>query len=310
MIVKPREMDFSQKKISMIVAGLPGIGKTTLALSAPKPLLIDLDGGVSRVEAKYREDTMEVSTYAELKDEIKKEDLSAYETVVIDTGGKLFELMKPYLIAQSPKNGKADGSLSLQGYGAAKREYGAFVDSVKALGKNLVLVFHASEVTLDRDEGTTGLRIRIEGGTRDEIWDDMDLGAFMEIKGGKRTLGFSNCDRYYAKGTHGIHGVYEVDDLSAGGKNDFLARLFDSVRDELNKESAEANEYREAMAMKPAIEACGDAESLTKALKDVSASKGALTSKAELKHAIAKRAKELGLAYDAKAGAFAPCAIS
>ena len=70
MIVKPREMDFSHKKISMIVAGLPGIGKTTLALSSPKPLLIDLDGGVSRVEAKYRADTMEVATYAELKDEI------------------------------------------------------------------------------------------------------------------------------------------------------------------------------------------------------------------------------------------------
>ena len=27
----------------MIIAGVPEIGKTTLALSAPKPLLIDLD---------------------------------------------------------------------------------------------------------------------------------------------------------------------------------------------------------------------------------------------------------------------------
>ena len=35
MIVKPREMDFSQKKISMIVAGLPGIGKTTGWRSLP-----------------------------------------------------------------------------------------------------------------------------------------------------------------------------------------------------------------------------------------------------------------------------------
>lgn len=49
MIVKPEEMDFSGRKIAMIVAGVPGIGKTTLALSAPKPLLIDLDDGVSRV---------------------------------------------------------------------------------------------------------------------------------------------------------------------------------------------------------------------------------------------------------------------
>ncbi len=41
-------------------------------------------------------------------------DLSAYETIVIDTGSKLFEFMKPSIIRESPKNGKNDGSLSLQ----------------------------------------------------------------------------------------------------------------------------------------------------------------------------------------------------
>ena len=52
MIVKPSEMKFEGKKLFIIVAGVPGIGKTTLALSAPKPLLIDLDKGVDRVETR------------------------------------------------------------------------------------------------------------------------------------------------------------------------------------------------------------------------------------------------------------------
>ena len=39
-ITKPEAMNFSDKNIIMIVSGLPGTGKTTLALSAPDVLLI------------------------------------------------------------------------------------------------------------------------------------------------------------------------------------------------------------------------------------------------------------------------------
>ena len=41
MITSPTDIRFDDKKLSVIIAGVPGIGKTTLALSSPKPLLID-----------------------------------------------------------------------------------------------------------------------------------------------------------------------------------------------------------------------------------------------------------------------------
>ena len=41
MIVKPENMDFSNKNIIMIISGLPGVGKTTLSLSAPDVVLVD-----------------------------------------------------------------------------------------------------------------------------------------------------------------------------------------------------------------------------------------------------------------------------
>ena len=34
-IKKPAELDFSNKKFMCIISGQPGLGKTTLALSAP-----------------------------------------------------------------------------------------------------------------------------------------------------------------------------------------------------------------------------------------------------------------------------------
>lgn len=306
MIVKPEEMDFSGRKIAMIVAGVPGIGKTTLALSAPKPLLIDLDDGVSRVEAKYRTDTLVVKTFEELKKEIAEEDLSAYETIVLDTGGKLFELIKPSIIRESPKNGKSDGTLSLAGYGIAKKRFSEFVSQVKALGKNLVVVFHASEVTIDPVDKTTGLRIRIEGSTKDEIWDDMDLGGFLEMKGTRRTIGFSNCERYYAKGTHGIHGVYDVPDLVKNGQNNFLTELFKKVNEDLNAEAKEATEYHKAMeGPSKAISEANSAEDLNACMKTLSEVKDVLTAKQELWAMMLAKAKEIGATYDKATKSFA-----
>ena len=45
-------MDFSNKNIIVIISGLPGVGKTTLALSAPDVVLIDADEGMARVNPR------------------------------------------------------------------------------------------------------------------------------------------------------------------------------------------------------------------------------------------------------------------
>ena len=41
MIRNPNDIQDGAKKIRMLIAGYPGIGKSTLALSAPRPLHID-----------------------------------------------------------------------------------------------------------------------------------------------------------------------------------------------------------------------------------------------------------------------------
>lgn len=296
MIVKPSEMKFEGKKLFIIIAGVPGIGKTTLALSAPKPLLIDLDKGVDRVETRYRTDTDVVSSYEELRSDLEKADLSPYETIVIDTGGKLLEMLKPVVIARDPKNAQTNGELSLKGYGAVKKMFNEFVTFVKSLNKHLVMVFHATEVA---DGETTKLRIRMEGKSRDEVWDSVDIGGFLEMRGNKRTIGFSNCDRYYAKGTHGIHGVYDIPTLANGNNNTFLTELINKVLNELTSENKEFTEYQELMrALLPHITNADNAKLLNKAYEEVKKAEHKLTSKNELWNALNERAKALGLVYD------------
>lgn len=303
MITKPSEMKFNDKKLAVIIAGVAGIGKTTLALSSPKPLLVDLDKGVSRVEAKYRTDTAIVNSYDELMKDLREADLSAYETIVIDTGGKLLEFLKPVVIKEDSKNGKRDGNLSLQGYGAVKRKFTEFISFVKTLNKHLVIVFHATEVALPND--ITGLRIRMEGSSKDEVWDDIDVGGFIEMKGKTRTIGFSNCERYYAKGTHGIHGEYEIPTLDKGSRNTFLTDLFKKIKDDLNNEVVELNKYNAVMEeMIPLIDNVSDLDSLNSAFNQITSVSHYLTSKDELWYRLNTKAKNLGFKYDRQSNQF------
>jgi hypothetical protein len=299
-----QNLNFKNKKIRMIIAGFPGIGKTTLAESAPAPLLIDLDDGLDRVEPAYRLDRLVVGSYDELLSDLKG-DLSKYQTLIIDTGGRLFEFIKPAVIRDDPKNGKRDNSLSLAGYGAAARKFGDFVKLCHSLDKHLVIIFHAKE---EKDSDATRLRIMIEGQMKDVIWQDMDLGGFVEIVGKKRTIGFNNCERYYAKGTHGIKGVYEIPELQPGMTNDFLIKLFDTYMKNLigsvKVDEEEQKVYDEAMSLLPFIDAVNSIEQVNQFMARVGQLTHALTSERELKFALHNKAKEMGLRYDKQAQAY------
>lgn len=293
-----KNLNFKNKKIRMIIAGFPGIGKTTLAESAPSPLLIDLDDGLDRVEPAYRKDRLICGSYDELINDLKG-DLSAYETLIIDTGGRLFEFIKPAVIRDDPKNGKRDGALSLAGYGAGARKFQEFVELCHRLDKHLVIVFHAKE---EKDSDNTKLRIMIEGQMKDVIWQDMDLGGFVEIVGKKRTIGFTNCEKFYAKGTHGIKGSYEIPELIPGDTNDFLTRLFDTYMKNLIGsvvlDEEETKIYNEAMSLLSFIESASTVEHINTFVGRIAELKHALTSERELKFAVNAKAKSLGLKYD------------
>ena len=287
MIKKPNEIVNKTKKIRILIAGFPGIGKTTLALSAPKPLHIDVDRGVDRVQAKNRRDFIQPESYEELLQDLKS-DLSDYETLVFDTGGKLLDLMKPYVIKMDSKYGQKDGeTLSIKGYGAVGKEFQRLIDyAFYTLNKNVVVIFHAKE---DKDGEATKLRILVEGSTKDNVWQPMDLGGFMEMSNNKRTIGFSNCERYFAKGTHGIKGIIDLPDLENDNiPNNFLTLLFEKVNKSIADEQSYFEEqnakYEKVMSeIAPIIEnmTVENVDEVTEQMKKV---ENVLTSEKELKH--------------------------
>ena len=300
MIKKPSEMMNETSKFRVLIAGYPGIGKTTLGLSAPKPLLIDVDFGINRTMASVRKDYIQPESYEELLKDLKG-DLSDYETIVIDTGGKLLELMKAYVIKNDIKNAKKDGTLSLQGYGAVGREFTRFMNYIYfELRKHCVIIFHAVE---EKQEEETKLRILVEGSTKNTVWQNVELGGFIEMRGDKKIIGFNNCERYFAKSSFGIKGNYTIPELNGTQQNDFLTKLFEQANKNIQEESKvfeeERKQYQEVInKYEPIVESmtAENANEVMDLIKNID--NHILTSEKEIKDHFAKKIKELNLVWN------------
>lgn len=301
MIRNPNEIQEGAKKIRMLIAGYPGIGKSTLALSAPRPLHIDVDFGIDRIEPRYRKPYIQPKSYDEILEDLTPLNLQDFDTLVWDTGGKLISLMSQWAIKKDAKYGQRDGSLSLKGYGFIGREFQRLMDyCFYELDKHIVVVFHAIE---EKDGDNTRLRIKVEGQTKNNVWEPMDLGGFVEIQGNTRTIGFSNCERYFAKGTRGIHGVWKIPELGLDKPNDFLTKLFAEYNAlsaaEVAQNAEEQEAYEAAMAEgQKIVDSVTDADSANAAMAKIKAVKHALTSQKEVNAAFNAKVRECGLFYD------------
>lgn len=304
MIRNPNEIQDAEKKIRMLIAGYPGIGKSTLALSAPRPLHIDVDFGIDRIEPRYRKPYIQPSSYQEILDDLTAENLQNFDTLVFDTGGKLISLMSLWAIKKDPKYGQRDGSLSLKGYGFVGKEFVRLMDyCFYQLHKNIVIVFHAVE---EKDGDNTRLRIKVEGQTKNNVWEPMDLGGFIEVYGNDRTIGFSNCERYFAKGTRGIYGVRKIPALAPNSPNDFLTKLFAEYntisKAEIERQAAQKAAYDTAMeAGKQVIDGITNADTANAAMSQYKAIEHALSSKRELDVLWNQKIKACGLIFDKEA---------
>lgn len=297
-IITPEKMDFSQKNIIMILSGLPGTGKTTLALSAPDVLLIDTDEGLARVNPAHRKDASVCKTYEEILADIKAA-RGQYKTIVIDTCGALIEYMKDWAMRTDPKASKNNGGFSLQGYGVVKSE---FIRLSAELRKefNVVYLFHESMTKADE---SVFYELVVEGSTRTLVYQPADLAGHLFIDHGKRYIGFTPTEQYSAKSAYGIKGIIEVPELKDGDPNDFLTRLFDKVRSNLAKETEQLNPQKNAytLAMREAkaiVEAVLNPEDVSKAASAIGAISHALTSEKEAKNMLKARMNELGIVWN------------
>ncbi len=226
--------------LKMLIYGQPGIGKSTAGVSAPNPVLIDCDNGVYRIAPEHRPPFLPVNSYDEVLAVLAGDEIKPFDTIVIDTAGKLLDYMGKYIIKNDPKMGRKDGMLTLQGYGVRKYEFINLLRSVSIMRKHLVFVAHEIE---EKDDNQRYIRPEIGGSSGGDLIKELDAVGYMEAIGRKRTISFSPSDKYYAKNSAHLEDVIAIPELARGQSNIFLTGIIGKYKDALAEENKMYLEY-------------------------------------------------------------------
>lgn len=193
--------------INMIVYGDGGVGKTTLATTAPKPLLLDLEGG-----AKYfglrgiSIDVVTIDSWSEINEVIKMVKEKKYETLVIDPIGELMALIKRYMESlKDTKLTQRDGQPTQAGWGYMKQQMRQFLRQVRDIGAHSLIIAHVDDM---QDEGKVIKFPLIETKIGKEMVNMFDMCGYMMVAGAgesaKRVIVVDpESDKYKAKDRSG-----------------------------------------------------------------------------------------------------------
>lgn len=287
--------------IKMMIYAQAGTGKTTLSLSAPKPLLLDFDGGVNRINLSHLEgvDIVQVTKWEEIKQLLASpQDLAPYQTIVPDTVGKLLDCIITYKCGlRQPM---------VQDWSGINAEFLWFTKQLASLNKHIIFIAHRDT----RKEGDRTVFIPLlREKTYNTIITDLDLLGYLEMvsdKGvQKRILTFDPTDRSEGKNTCLMPAKLNVTTIvdkqgRPTAANDFIQR---EVITRYNAMLSQKHELQKAYKsvvedLSSRIEAITNAEQANEFIKYIATVQHVGSSKDEGRRMFAAKAKELGLTFD------------
>lgn len=285
--------------VKMMLYGQAGFGKTTVALSAPSPLLLDFDNGVKRVNDSNLQgvDIVQVTSWNDMK-ELMNENLSAYQSIVVDTIGKMMDFIISYKCGTRQPQ--------IRDWGGINQEFSWFVRYLSDLNKNIIFVAHRDT----RKEGDDTVFVpALREKSYNSIVTELDLLGYMEMRNEngrvKRTITFDPTNRNDGKNTCNLPSVMEVPTIiDAQGrptaKNDFITtRIIAPYLTMLQSKKAEQEAYNKVLAdITGCLELVADAASANDFIAHIDDFNHVGSSKMKASMMLAAKAKELGLIFN------------
>ena len=253
-----------QQNVKMMIYGQAGTGKTTLALSAPKPLLLDFDNGVKRVNTAHLDDTIgivQISNWQDVTDLLNYhgEELREFDTIVVDTIGKMIDYIISYRCGgRSPQ---------IKDWGTINNDFKWFTSSLSALNKNIVFVAHRDT----RKEGDNTVFIpALREKNYNNIVTELDLLGYLEMRSENghqiRTITFSPTSRNDGKNTCQLPDVLNIPVIIDGNgqptaPNDFVQKnIISKYNNMIEEKEAKVKAYNAALyEIKMGVEQITDA---------------------------------------------------
>ncbi len=228
--------DMNVLGLNVLFYGDPGIGKTTLAFTAPNPLLLDFDRGVHR--ASHRKNALQFDSWQDVIDSKLDLDklIAQHDSIIIDTAGTVIEAMQAYLVKSNPallRNG-------IKLWGETKRLFQEFFLPLKLSGKNVIFIAHAKE----KEEGDVRIkRPLIPGSSYDLLMQACDLVGYYTTIANKRVLTFDLSDTVTAKNCAEIQPVY------VGTLHEMTTQLTEIINHTKTAIAKRSKEQEEAIAL-------------------------------------------------------------
>lgn len=171
----------------MTVFGPEGVGKTTFAADAPKPLIVSAEGGTDHIDCTSVEPESWTDLLAIMR-ELEGDD--EFETIVVDTVDWVYNnLLGPHVVTQKGMSGGLDEQEFGRGHAAAIapwREFLSRCDGLRKAGKNVLLLAH-SQIKTHNDPETENydryiMRMPDKAGALVKEWSDALLFANYHVK--------------------------------------------------------------------------------------------------------------------------------
>tara|TARA_R110000744_G_C19303240_1_gene555960 strand:+ start:440 stop:1384 length:945 start_codon:yes stop_codon:yes gene_type:complete len=273
------------KNLCFTIYSFPGLGKTSLAFSAKRPLLLDFDKGSYR--AVDRKDVVQVESWSDVAG-MNAADIADFDTIIIDTVGKALDFLSTDIIKGNSKLGYG-GVLNQQGWGQLGKRFSGFLKMLQGFGKDVILISHMDE---KHDGDAIKERLKISGGSKDLVLTDSDVIARISIHNKERHLVFAPTETAFGKDPAGIISM-PIPDATSEAFSTCLTDIIQQIKDGLNSLS-EAQISRKS-----------EVEWFIQALPNVNDDAGinALLGRAkkagrDVSKIVVDRANELGLIFD------------
>lgn len=288
------------RNLKMMIYGQAGMGKSTLALSAPKPVMFDFDHGINRLNLHHTAEVgiVQFKSWQEVHALLTTEaaELAPYETIVVDTIGKMMDA----IISQCCNGGQP----RLKDWGYINSEFKWFTGAVTSLGKHVVFVAHRDS----RSENDATVFIpALREKSYNSIVTDLDLLGYVEMRNENgrqvRSITFDPTSRNDGKNTCQMPGMMYIDTiLGSRGEvlkaNDFLTReVIARYRAGVDAKLAAQTEYNNALdEIRQGVEEITDARSANVFVKGIDSYKRhGTTAITYARKLFAARVAELGL---------------
>lgn len=168
----------TKPSILMVVYGEGGVGKTTFAATAPRPIIADCENGSKYFGLRgISSDVGLIEKWEDMQEFMEIALTDNYDTIILDPIGELMEKLIKYMIEKADsKLVQRDGNPTMAGWGWLKQTMRSLLKVMRDSGKNIIIIAHVQEKD---DEGRIVKRPMVATRLSSELVNLVDVVGYM-----------------------------------------------------------------------------------------------------------------------------------